>query len=71
MKIQTVSKYLALAKEGLVPKLDCPIDQGLLFCNQDLEDNIFLYCISCSYKKNIGTYMYDRMKKILDGVNNE
>ncbi|MFZ9740550.1 MAG: hypothetical protein ACO3CQ_01530 [Candidatus Nanopelagicaceae bacterium] len=69
MKIQTVSKYLTLAKEGLVPKLDCPIDQGLLFCNQDLEDNIFLYCISCSYKKNIGTHMYDRMKKVLDGVN--
>lgn len=68
MKIQYVSKYLALAKEGLVPNLDCPIDQGLLFCNLDELDNIFLYCISCSYKKNIGLDMYDKIVTEVDRI---
>lgn len=65
MKIQYVSKYLTLAEEGLVPHLVCPMDQGLLFCNQDLEENIFLYCLSCKYKNNIGTSLY---AKIVDQV---
>jgi len=48
-----VSKYLTLAREGLVPSMDCPLDQGLLFANLDLKDEVFLYCISCDYKKYI------------------
>ena len=57
-QIQYVSKYIALSEEGLVSKLECPIDQGSLLSNQDLEDNIFIYCISCSYKKTIGSSLY-------------
>ena len=63
MKIQTVSKYLALAEEGLVSKLACPIDQGLLMPNQDLNDIIYLYCLSCQYKNNIGLEQYDRIEQ--------
>jgi len=66
MKIQYVSKYLSLSKEGLVPELLCPMDQGSLYPNQDSEDNIFLYCLSCSYKKNIGIEMYANLKKMVD-----
>ena len=62
MKIQYVSKYINLADEGLAPKLECPMDQGLLLCNQDHEENIFLYCLSCEYKKTIGLDLYDKMK---------
>lgn len=62
MKIQVVSKYLALAEEGLVSKLECPVDQGLLFPNQDLENNNYLYCISCNYKNIIGLEVYNNMK---------
>jgi len=66
-KIQYVSKYIALSEEGLVPRLECPLDQGLLFCNQYEDEKIFLYCISCSYKKNIGIYLYNN---IVEKVNN-
>ena len=62
MKIQYVSKYINLAEEGLAPKLDCPMDQGLLLCNQDIDDVIYLYCLSCEYKKTIGLDLYDKMK---------
>ena len=72
MKIQYVSKYINLAEEGLAPKLDCPMDQGLLLCNQDIYDVIYLYCLSCEYKKNIGLDLYNKMKTEViknDGTN--
>jgi hypothetical protein len=50
----------------LVEKLLCPVDQSNLFCNQDLEDEIYLYCLECKYKKNIGAETY---RKIVDEVN--
>jgi hypothetical protein len=61
MQIQYVSKYIALSKEGLVPRLECPMDQGSLLCNLDLEDNIYLYCLSCDYKNNIGLEVYEKL----------
>jgi hypothetical protein len=61
LKIQTVSKYISLASEGLVPRLDCPMDQALLMCNQDLEDKIYLYCLSCEYKNYIGLDFYNKL----------
>jgi hypothetical protein len=66
MKIQYVSKYLSISREGLVPELLCPMDQGLLYCNQDAEDNIFLYCLSCNYKNNMGLDLYTSLKKMVD-----
>ena len=36
-KIQYLSKYIALSEEGLVPRLECPMDQGLLMPNIDLN----------------------------------
>ena len=68
MKIQYVSKYLSLSKEGLVPRIDCPVDQGSLLCNTDNEDKIFLYCLSCNYKKYIGLQFYDNMKGLVDNA---
>lgn len=61
MQIQYVSKYIALSEEGLVSKLDCPIDQGLLSPNLDNDDNIYLYCISCEYKKTVGYDLYSKI----------
>jgi DNA-directed RNA polymerase subunit M/transcription elongation factor TFIIS len=63
LRIQVVSKYLDLASQGLVSKMDCPLDQGLLMPNQDNNDNIYLYCLSCDYKKEIGLDLYGRMEK--------
>jgi hypothetical protein len=62
-QIQYVSQYIALSEEGLVPRLECPMDQGLLQSNLDLEDNIYLYCLSCSYKKFIGEKLYSDIKE--------
>ena len=42
MKIQYVSKYLLLAEKGLVPRLECPMDQGPLMCNETNEGIIYL-----------------------------
>lgn len=66
MRIQYVSKYIALSEEGLVPVLDCPVDQGLLSVNQDADESIYLYCLSCKYKKHIGTAFYENIKKEVD-----
>lgn len=70
MKIQYVSKYIALSEEGLVSKLECPIDQGSLLPNQDLEDNIYLYCLSCSYKKFMGYKHYENIFKEVNRILN-
>ena len=63
MRLQTVSKYIALSEEGLVSKLECPLDQGLLMPNIDENDKIYLYCLSCDYKNTMGLEVYDRIEK--------
>ena len=62
-----MSKYLDLASQGLVSKMDCPLDQGLLMPNQSIDDKIYLYCLSCDYKKEIGLELYGRMEKVIRG----
>jgi hypothetical protein len=61
MKIQYVSKYLLLAEKGLVPGLECPMDQGPLMPNMDINDNIYLYCLSCTYKNLVGIDLYEKI----------
>lgn len=58
-----MSKYLDLSSEGLVSKMDCPLDQGLLMPNQTVDDKIYLYCLSCEYKKEIGLDLYGKMER--------
>ena len=70
MKIQYVSKYLLLAEEGLVPRIECPMDQGLLTCNQTSDDEIYLYCLSCTYKKTIGSEYYGKLKELVNRNSN-
>jgi hypothetical protein len=70
MRIQYVSKYISLSEEGLVSKLECPIDQGLLLPNLNQNDNIFLYCIECSYKKIVGIDLYNKIVNKVKEVEN-
>ena len=63
MRVQYVSTYISMSEEGLVEKLSCPVDQSLLFCNQDLSDDIYLYCLECEYRKNIGINTYNDIVK--------
>ena len=67
-QIQTVSKYIALSQEGLVSRLNCPMDQGPLLVNQNLEDQVYLYCLSCEYKKFIGYEFYDDIISKMKGL---
>lgn len=69
MRIQYVSTYISMSEEGLVEKLLCPVDQSLLFCNQDLEDNIFLYCLDCNYKKDLGLATYNKIVSEVESKN--
>ncbi len=69
MRIQYVSTYISMSEEGLVEKLSCPVDQSLLFCNQDLEDNIFLYCLDCNYKKDLGLATYNKIVSEVESKN--
>lgn len=69
-RIQYVSKYIALSEEGLVSRLECPMDQGLLMPNIDNEDKEYLYCLSCSYKKELGMSFFESIKKEVDRVIN-
>ena len=73
MRIQYVSTYIFMSEEGLVEKLLCPVDQSILFCNQDLSDNIYLYCLECEYNKNIGISTYEEIVRAveLNGKNNK
>lgn len=68
MKVQYVSEYISLAQEGLVKKLECPVDQGPLVSNQDIDDNIYLYCLYCDYEKTVGIEFYNQIKKAVDNV---
>jgi hypothetical protein len=55
-----------MSEEGLVEKLLCPVDQSLLFSNQSLQDKVYLYCLECDYKKELGLSSYE---KIVNEVN--
>jgi len=67
-RIQYVSKYLSLSKEGLVPETLCPMDQGSLFANQDADENIYFYCLSCNYKKIVGLEFYDKIVNLVKSI---
>ena len=68
MQIQYVSKYIALSKEGLFPEINCPMDQGPLLPNQDHEEQVFVYCLSCEYKKVLGSKEYNDIVKAVENA---
>jgi hypothetical protein len=50
-----------MSEEGLVEKLLCPVDQSILFSNQNLADEVYLYCLECEYKKILGAATYEKI----------
>ncbi len=66
MRIQYVSTYISMSEEGLVEKLLCPVDQSILFCNQTILDEVYLYCLSCKYKKALGLATYQNIVAQVD-----
>ncbi len=69
-RIQTVSRYIALSEEGLVPRLECPMDQGLLMPNTTMDDKDYLYCLSCNYQNFIGIKFYEDLSTKIKGAEN-
>ena len=69
-RIQTVSRYIALSEEGLVPRLQCPMDQGLLMPNTTMDDKDYLYCLSCNYQNFIGIKFYEDLSTKIKGAEN-
>jgi hypothetical protein len=55
-----------MSEEGLVEKLLCPVDQSILFCNQTISDELYLYCLSCKYKKALGITTYQNIVDQVD-----
>lgn len=49
--------------------MDCPLCQGFLFANATTEDDVYLYCLACNYKKQIGLALYGRMEKEVNEKN--
>lgn len=66
MRIQYVSTYISMSQDGLVEKLLCPVDQSILFCNQTLSEEIYLYCLECDYKKSLGTSTYENIVSLVN-----
>jgi hypothetical protein len=55
-----------MSEEGLVEKLLCPVDQSILFCNQNLLDEVYLYCLECDFKKALGVATYQNIVNRVD-----
>lgn len=68
MEIRYVSTYISMSEEGLVEKLLCPVDQASLMPNLGLDDEIFLYCLSCSYKSTVGITRYNQIKLAVESA---
>lgn len=66
MQVQYVSRYISLSEEGLVPRMECPTDQGLLYCNLDENDQVILYCLECSYNKTLGISSYEKIRSFIN-----
>lgn len=66
-----VLEYVALSHEGLVPKYECPLDQGLLFANVNKFDEAYLYCLSCKYTILVGSKTYKYMKESVEKIERE
>jgi hypothetical protein len=58
--------YQKLAGEQKVPPLTCPIDKAELFPNLTHEDQLYLYCLECSYKNYMGLEMYEKVEKYVE-----
>ena len=58
--------YQKLAGEQKVPPLTCPMDKSVLYPNLTHEDQLYLYCLECSYKNYMGLEMYEKLEKYVE-----
>lgn len=58
--------YQKLAEEQKVPPLLCPMDQSSLYPNLTNDDQLFLYCLECSYKNYVGLELYEKVERYIE-----
>lgn len=67
MDIRIVREYLDKYRGGT--EIMCPYDILPLYPNMTNDDIIYLYCLACNYKVNVGYNLYDKMKRAIGGTN--
>lgn len=43
--------------------ITCPFDNYQMLPNLRHDDTIYLYCLACNHKVDVGYNLYDRMKR--------
>ena len=67
--IQEINEYQKMASDGLFPPIMCmDKDHPPLACNIDNNDDVYMYCLACSYKIRPGINMYETMKERVKNV---
>lgn len=63
MLIQVINEYQFMASQGKFPAVLCVMDKdhGSLACNIDKNDDVYMYCLACSYKLRPGIALYSSM----------
>lgn len=62
--IQEINEYQKLAVRGFFKPVGCmDEDHPPLACNLDENDDVYMYCLACSYKLKPGWNMYETMKE--------
>ncbi len=69
MDIRVVRAFIELFPQDR--DIKCPYDSYDCLPNMDHNDTIYLYCLACNYKINVGLNLYDRMKRELGGIAKE
>lgn len=69
MLIQVLNEYQHLANLGHFGAIKCAMDNDhpILACNIDENDEVYMYCLACSYKLKPGMALYSSMKDRIEG----
>lgn len=62
--IQVLNEYQHLANLGYFEPIKCAMDEEhpILACNIDKNDDVYMYCLACTYKLKPGMNLYNATK---------
>jgi hypothetical protein len=62
--ITTIHRYRKYVRDNLLPDLYCAKNDGThlpLVSRMDQDDNVYLYCLTCDYEKQVGLVTADTL----------
>ena len=70
MLIQVINEYQFMGSQGKFPPIMCAMDADhpQLACNLDKNDDVYMYCLACSYKLRPGIALYNAMLDRVKGL---